>query len=52
MGSWLFFWLLCITGIGLPFAVLYLLTGTLRIDEDVNDPERFIQEFRAGRRQW
>jgi hypothetical protein len=49
MGSWLWFWLLCISGVGLPFAVLYLLNGTLRIDTEVDDPERFVQEFRAGK---
>jgi len=50
MGSWLLFWLLCMTGIGIPFAVLYLLNGTLRIENEVADPEQFVSAFRAGRR--
>ena len=40
MGSWLFFWVCCVTILGIPIAVLYLLNGTIRIEEDVNDPER------------
>jgi hypothetical protein len=50
MGSWPLFWLLCITGIGIPFAVLYLLNGTLRIDNEMADPEQFVSNFRAGKR--
>jgi hypothetical protein len=49
MGSWLLFWLLCITGIGIPFAVLYLLNGTLRIEDEMADPEQFVSAFRAGK---
>ena len=49
MGSWIYFWLLCITGIGIPFALLYLLNGTIQTHTEVSDPERFVQEFRAGK---
>ncbi len=28
VGSWLWFWLLCITGVGIPFAILQLVNGT------------------------
>jgi hypothetical protein len=49
MGSWLLFWLLCITGIGIPFAVLYLLNGTICIETEMNDPEQFVADFRAGK---
>ena len=48
-GNWLFFWLLCITGVGIPFAILYLLGGTLRIETEMAEPERFIAEYRAGK---
>lgn len=41
MGSWLFFWLLCITVILIPVAILYLLSGTLRIEDEMTDPEQF-----------
>jgi len=49
MGSWFRFWLMCLTIIGIPFAVLYLIDGTLRIEHDIDDPERFVEEFRSGK---
>lgn len=49
MGSWFYFWLLSITVIGIPLAILYLLSGTLRIEHEMDDPERFVEFFRAGR---
>jgi hypothetical protein len=48
MGSWFYFWLLCISGIGIPVATLYLLNGPLRIEDEMTDPEQFVSEFRAG----
>jgi len=50
MGSWLYFWLHCISGIGIPVAILYLLNGTLRIEDEMTDPEQFVSAFRAGRK--
>lgn len=50
MGSWLFFWLLCITVILIPVATLYLLNGTLRIEDEMTDPEQFVSAFRARKR--
>lgn len=47
MGSWWLFWLFFITGIGAPFAILYLLDGTLRLQTDVDDPEKFVETLRA-----
>jgi hypothetical protein len=49
MGSWLLFWAFCISGIGLPLAVLYLLNGTVRIEEEVDDAGLFLEKFRARR---
>jgi len=49
VGNWLLFWLLCVTVIGIPGAILYLLQGTIRIDEEVEEPNRFLKEFRAGK---
>ncbi|MFN0168233.1 MAG: hypothetical protein ACKV22_17550 [Bryobacteraceae bacterium] len=49
MGNWAVFWLLCITGIGLPWAILYLLAGTIRIETEMDDPEQFVADFRAGK---
>jgi hypothetical protein len=49
LGSSYWFWLLCVSVVGLPVAFLYLLHGTIRIEEELNDPELFIEQFRAGR---
>ena len=49
MGNWLLFWLLCISGLGIPMAVLYLLNSPIRIEEDMQDPERLVEEFRSGK---
>lgn len=49
MGNWITFWLLCVLGITAPFAVLYLLNRTVRLDSEVDDPEKFVDEFRAGK---
>lgn len=49
MGSWVLFWLLCITFVGIPVAILYLLDGTVRIEDDMADPEQFMADFRSGR---
>jgi hypothetical protein len=49
MGSWLYFWFLCITGVGLPLAFLYLLNGTIRVDEQVDDAEQVVRALRAAR---
>ena len=50
MGSWLFFWFLCISAIGIPLAILYLLNGTLRIENEMADPEQFVAAFRDRKR--
>jgi hypothetical protein len=48
MGNWFLFWVLCITGVGIPFAALYLLNSTIRLDSEVGEPEKFVEHFRAG----
>ena len=50
MGSWWIFWFLCLTTVGIPIALLYLLSGTLRIENEMDNPEEFITAFRDGRR--
>lgn len=30
-------------------AILYLLNGTLRIEDEMTDPEEFVSTFRAGK---
>jgi hypothetical protein len=49
MGSWLLFWLLFVSGIGIPFAILYLLNTTVRLDSELKDPEEFMEAYRAGK---
>jgi hypothetical protein len=49
MGSWLYFWLLCITVVGIPLAFLYLLNGTVRVQEQVEDGEGVVSALRAAR---
>ena len=46
LGSWVLFWLMSITVIGIPLAILYLINGTVRVEEDVDDPERLIEQLR------
>ena len=50
MGSWISFWLLCVTVIGLPIAALYLLTGTVWLDTDVDNPEELAEELYVRKR--
>jgi len=45
---WLF-WLLCFTGIGIPYAILYLIEGMVRVEEELENPGAFIEAFRAGK---
>lgn len=49
MGNWLVFAVLCLTGLGIPFAILYLLNYTIRIESDIDDPEKFVQQYRSGK---
>lgn len=49
MGSWIVFWLLCLSVLGIPLAILYYKTGLIRIEHEIEDAENFISEFRAGR---
>ena len=49
MGSWWLFSLLCVSVIGLPLAVLYLLTGTIRMDTDVDDAEQLAEDLYSGK---
>jgi hypothetical protein len=48
LGSFPLFFVLCITGIGVPLAVVYLLQNTVGVVETLDDPARFVREYRAG----
>jgi hypothetical protein len=50
MGNWIYFWLACITVVGIPLAVLYLINGTVRVEDDVEDAEAVISALRRSRR--
>ena len=47
MGSWIIFWLMCITVIGLPLAFLYFKNSTLKIETEVPNAEEFVDQFRS-----
>jgi hypothetical protein len=49
VGSWIWFWFLCVTVVLIPIGVLYLIGGTVRIETEMEDPEAFIVAYRAGR---
>jgi len=49
VGSRPLFLLLCLLGITLPFAILYLLEGTVTIEDEIEDPEAFMAALRAKR---
>ena len=49
LGSRAVFFLLCITGIGIPLAVIYLIEWFVTVEEEIADPTAFIETFRAGR---
>lgn len=49
-GSILGFWLLCLTIVLIPLAVVYLLHGTLQVVHEVDDPEEFVAQYRTRKR--
>jgi hypothetical protein len=48
LGNSFTFWLLCITIVGIPLAILHLVTSVVRVEEEVDDPSVFLEKFRAG----
>jgi hypothetical protein len=49
VGSWLWFWALCVTVVFIPIALLYLIGGTIRVETEMTDPEAFVAAYRAGK---
>ena len=49
MGSTMFFWLLCVTILLIPVAIIYLVNGTIRIEHEVDEPEDFVEQYRSGK---
>jgi hypothetical protein len=49
LGSRVVFFLLCISGIGIPFAILYFIECLVTIEEELEEPGRFLEEWKAGK---
>ena len=49
VGSWVLVWVLVFTGIGIPIALIYLFYSTVRIESEMNNPEEFMSQYRAGK---
>ena len=49
MGSPIIYFALCLSGIGIPLAILYLITGTVTVEEDIEDPTQFLMQYKAGK---
>ena len=50
LGSRFVFWIMFVLGITLPFAILYLVGCTVRIDEELDNPSEFLEQHRAKHR--
>jgi hypothetical protein len=48
VGNWILFWLLCVTILGIPIAILYYLNGTVIIEQQIENAEQFMQQFRGS----
>ncbi|MBI4584010.1 MAG: hypothetical protein HY717_08305 [Planctomycetes bacterium] len=46
--KWVFF-LLCITVVGIPWAILYLRDSTIKVEEEMPDPTAFLEAYRSGK---
>jgi len=49
-GSWLWVVLLCLTGVGVPIAVIYAIQSTVEIETEVPDGEAAWEKIRRQRR--
>jgi hypothetical protein len=49
VGNWLWVWLLCLTGVGVPIALLHLFYATVRIETEIDNPEELVYRYRAGK---
>ena len=47
LGSQLVFWFLCITVVGIPVAIVYLIGSTVAVEEDLPNPTEFLEQFRS-----
>ncbi len=49
LGNPIRFWFLCMTGVGIPMAILYLIDATVKIEESLDNPEEFLEKYRSGK---
>ncbi len=42
-GNWFWMYFLCLTIIGIPAAVLYLIESTIEVEYEVDDAEAFLE---------
>ena len=52
VGSWFIFillCLLCLTIVGIPVAILYLVEHVVTVEEEMKNPSEFMDNFRAGK---
>ncbi|MCH8204762.1 MAG: hypothetical protein IID09_06330 [Candidatus Hydrogenedentes bacterium] len=49
LGNPMRFWFMCITVIGIPMAILYLIEATVGIQESLDNPEEFLEKYRSGK---
>ena len=47
IGSPIIFFALCLSLVGIPFAILYMIAGTVTVEEDIEDPTQFLMQYRA-----
>lgn len=50
VGNWIIFWVLGISVIGIPFAILYLIENTIEIEYEVENGEKFMDSYVRGRK--
>ena len=48
LGSELWVVFLCLTGIGIPMAITYLISSTISIEEEIDNPNEFLKKYRSG----
>ena len=48
-GSRFLFWVLFISGIGLPLAIVYLINGVVETEFEVEDAEAFWKSYKKGK---
>jgi hypothetical protein len=49
VGNRYLFFLLCLFGITIPLAIIYLLEATVTIETEMDDPEKFMVALREGK---